>query len=85
MKKNIDPHLSSSINSVIPFAIKPNHSDERGQVLIEYILLLLIGIMIANILVKQLTGFSDDPENRGVVIQRWMKLWDSIGSDTPDK
>lgn len=85
MKNNSNSHLSPSIHSTLPFAINSNHSDERGQVLIEYILLLLIGIMVANILLKQLTGFSDDPENRGVVIQRWMKLWDSIGSDTPDK
>jgi hypothetical protein len=45
----------------------------------------MIGLTIGNILVKQLTGFSDDPENRGIVITRWIKIWESIGKDVPDQ
>ena len=58
---------------------------DSGQILIEYILLLMIGLTVGNILVKQLTGFSDDPENRGAIINRWMRIWESIGKDYPDK
>jgi hypothetical protein len=59
-------------------------NSQRGQILIEYILLLLIGITIALILSKKLTGYSDEPDDRGVVIKRWIRIWDSIGKDTPD-
>ena len=68
------------MKKMIPF---PLHQ-ERGQILIEYILLLLIGITIAHLLSQKLTGFSDEPDDRGVVIKRWIKIWDSIGKDTPD-
>lgn len=56
-----------------------------GQILLEYILLLLIGIMIGSIIVKKLTAYGDEPDNRGALINRWMKIWDSIGNDFPDK
>ncbi len=59
-------------------------NNDRGQVLIEYILLLLIGITIAHLLASKLTGFSDDPEEQGVIIKRWMNIWSAIGKDTPD-
>lgn len=61
-----------------------NSKNQRGQILIEYVLLLLIGLMIGNILVRQLTRFSDDPEQRGVIIQRWIKIWEAIGKDLPE-
>jgi hypothetical protein len=57
---------------------------DSGQILIEYVLLLMIGVTIGNILVKQLTAFSDDPDKRGVIINRWIQIWESIGKDTPD-
>ncbi len=57
---------------------------QAGQILIEYVLLLMIGVTIGNILVKQLTGFSDDPGSRGIIINRWIKIWDSISKDLPD-
>ncbi len=57
---------------------------DSGQILIEYVLLLMIGVTIGNILVKQLTAFSDDPDKRGIIINRWIQIWDAIGKDTPD-
>lgn len=61
-----------------------NNSNQKGQIILEYILLLMIGVMVGSILVKKLTAISDDPENRGVIINRWLKIWDSIGKDLPD-
>lgn len=58
---------------------------QSGQILIEYILLLLIGLTIGNMLVKQLTAFSDEPDKQGIIIQRWISLWEEIGKDFPDK
>lgn len=60
-------------------------SSEQGQILIEYVLLLMIGVMVGNILVKQLTAFSDDPDKRGIIINRWIQVWEAIGKDIPDK
>lgn len=60
-------------------------TSQRGQILIEYILLLLIGITVANLLVKGLTRFSDEPDDRGIIIKRWINIWNSIGKDLPDE
>ena len=60
-------------------------ASQRGQILIEYILLLLIGITIATMLSKSLTGFSDEPDDRGIIIKRWIRSWDSSGKDLPDQ
>lgn len=59
--------------------------NQKGQIILEYVLLLMIGLMVGNILVKQLTAFSDDNDKRGVIINRWLKIWESIGKDLPDK
>ncbi len=64
---------------------QPILKNQSGQILIEYVLLLLIGLMVGNIIVKQLTMMSSDPEEQGVIIRRWNKIWDSIGKDYPDK
>ncbi len=58
---------------------------QAGQILIEYVLLLMIGVTVGNILVKKLTAFSDEPDNRGIIITRWIKIWESIGKDIPDQ
>ncbi|MEY4616251.1 MAG: hypothetical protein RJB66_1211 [Pseudomonadota bacterium] len=59
-----------------------SHRNQSGQILIEYVLLLMIGLTIGNILVKSLTAYGDNP---GVIIKRWGQIWDGIGSDYPDK
>lgn len=60
----------------------PAPQNQKGQILIEYVLLLMIGLTIGNILVNKLTAYGNNP---GVIIQRWLQLWDGVGSDFPDK
>lgn len=73
------------INNSSRYKKRGSLKSDRGQILIEYILLLLIGITIANLLVKGLTRFSDEPDDRGIIIKRWINIWDSIGKDLPDE
>ena len=58
---------------------------QSGQVIIEYVLLLLIGLTVGNILIKSLTASSDDPDKQGMLIKRWIRIWDGVGKDYPDK
>lgn len=56
---------------------------QGGQVLIEYILLLVITTGIAAILVKALASRSED--SPGLIIEKWKKVGEEIGKDLPEK
>lgn len=64
---------------------KRKKKKQSGQVLIEYILLLLIGLTVAKILMNGLTRMDDDPDRQGSVVRRWISIWNGIGKDFPDK
>lgn len=61
------------------FRSKLNH---RGQVLIEYILLLVIVVSCAGILMKALV--SRETGKQGMVIKAWDGIIKAIGNDLPD-
>lgn len=50
-------------------------SDERGQIVVEYMLLLLVSVLIAGLLLK-LTNISGGP-----VVGWWKKALEFIGAD----
>ena len=53
-----------------------------GQVLVEYLLLMVIGVACAAILTKQL--INRDAAKPGLVINAWNKILINIGKDIPD-
>jgi hypothetical protein len=57
---------------------------QRGQILIEYVLLLMIGLTVGSLMVKSLIAYSDNPEEQGIVIKRWIRIWTAVGKDLPD-
>lgn len=58
-------------------------SGQGGQIIIEYILLLVITAGIAAFLVRALGSRS--PDNPGLIIQKWIAVSNEIGKDLPDK
>lgn len=55
---------------------------ERGQIVVEYVLLLSIALTIAMIIVSQLVKRdSTDPTNSGSLIIKWRQIQDSIATD----
>jgi hypothetical protein len=57
--------------------------DQSGQILIEYILLLVVAVAIAAILIRGLASRNED--NPGIVVERWQNIQKEIGNDLPDK
>ncbi len=55
---------------------------EKGQVLIEYILLMVIVISCASILMRALV--SRQPGKQGMVIRVWDDIIRTLGNDLPD-
>lgn len=57
--------------------------NRRGQIVVEYILLLLVAVTVAAVLIRGLASRSEsDP---GIIVERWLKVQEEIGSDLPDR
>ncbi len=59
------------------------YRNERGQIVVEYVLLLSVAVTIAMIIVSQLVKRdADDPENSGALIKKWRQIQETIAKDT---
>lgn len=56
--------------------------NQKGQVLVEYMLLLLISVSLATLLVTKLISRKDGSE--GIIINSWNKMLKTLGNDLPD-
>lgn len=57
-------------------------SNAQGQIVLEYVLLLIIGVVIA-VLITSLM-FGRNPENPGFMITKWYQIIATIGADYAD-
>jgi hypothetical protein len=55
---------------------------ESGQIVVEYVLLLVIGVGIATLITSQMV--SRNPNSPGFLIAKWVSILQTIGADTPD-
>jgi hypothetical protein len=55
----------------------------RGQVVVEYVLLLVVAVALATIIVTQIV--QRDPDNPGFLVKKWSDIQQTIGSDDPGK
>ena len=56
--------------------------NERGQVVVEYVLLLVASVTIALVITRLMVG--RDPGNPGFVISAWNSIVQEIGADRAD-
>lgn len=54
----------------------------KGQVVVEYALLMIVSVGIAMTLVR--TTVNRDPESQGFIIIQWEKIITAIGEDTQE-
>ncbi|QDK38507.1 hypothetical protein [Bdellovibrio sp. NC01] len=57
--------------------------NNRGQVIIEWVLLMVISLGLAAILTKNLV--SRDRDDGGVLTTKWNAVLRTVGADIPDK
>lgn len=55
----------------------------RGQLVIEYILLLVVAASVAAILARAFSSRNED--SPGMVVKKWREIQKEIGEDVPDK
>lgn len=56
---------------------------QRGQVIIEYILLLLVALGLATMIMKSVV--SRNPEEPGFLMKRWHEMLKQVAADDPNK
>lgn len=57
-------------------------SDQRGQVVVEYVLLLVIVVTLAVLLTKSLV--SRNADDAGIITSKWYQITNAIGKHIPD-
>ena len=57
-------------------------TSRRGQIAIEYVLLLVVGVTIAALITSLVVN--RDPQNPGILIAKWRQLIELIGTDVID-
>lgn len=56
---------------------------QRGQVIIEYILLLVVALGLASMIMKAVVSRS--PDEPGFLMKRWQQMLKEIAADDPNK
>lgn len=57
--------------------------NKKGQIVVEYVLLLVLAVGLSALLVSQLVSRnSDEP---GVLVAKWHAIMKAVGNDLPDK
>lgn len=54
----------------------------RGQVVVEYVLLLIVAVIIVGALIAGLVSRDGEP---GLLVKAWQSILTAIGSDTTDE
>jgi hypothetical protein len=57
--------------------------NQRGQIAVEYILLLAVGVSLWLLLVNTLV--SRNPQSPGMIIKKWVQIINLIGGDEIEK
>ena len=55
---------------------------QKGQILVEYILLLIVAVAVASLMISAMV--SRNPEDPGFLISKWDKILRFIGADAAD-
>lgn len=58
-------------------------ASQSGQIVVEYVLLLVIAVSMSALIVRQLG--SRDEQNPGVLVEKWHNIQLEIGRDIPDQ
>lgn len=57
--------------------------NQSGQVVLEYVFLLMIGVAVAALISS--IAVSRNPDSPGFLIVKWRQIIDFIGADNPEK
>jgi len=81
MKKNKLSYLRCKVNlQNEKFSLLQN----KGQVVLEYLLLMVVVVSVAAVLTQALVKRSTDEASQGMIVKSWNKMLGIIGNDLAD-
>ena len=83
MKKNLLPKFNSSDSASLAESRKSRLLTRSGQVVIEYVLLLVIVSSVGAFLIKSLVSRS--PDDTGILVKKWNAILQVIANDNPEE
>jgi len=81
MKKNKSSYLKCEFN---PENKKLSLLQNKGQVVLEYLLLMVVVVSMAAVLTQALVKRSADESGQGMIVKSWNKMLGIIGNDLAD-
>jgi hypothetical protein len=57
-------------------------SGQSGQIVLEYVLLLIIAVAVASLMTTLMVN--RNPNNPGFIVAKWMAILKTVGNDTAD-
>ncbi len=79
---NLSIRSKNNSDCLNPSSSYGSRLNERGQVVVEYVLLLVASVTIAMLITRLMVG--RDPGNPGFVISAWNAIVQEIGADRAD-
>ncbi len=70
------------VEKAVKTSRKINLGSNRGQIVVEYVLLLVIGVGVAMVITS--TMVSRNPDSPGFLVKKWFDIIKTIGEDTAD-
>ena len=64
-----------------PEAVSNRFLGQKGQIVLEYVLILTVTVALASFIVSSMVKRSENADERGFIINSWVKLIDVIASD----
>ncbi len=62
-----------------------NDNKQKGQIVVEYVLLMTVALSLALLIISALTKRDyDQPENSGAIMRKWFDMQKVIGADKPN-
>jgi hypothetical protein len=80
--KNLNRHHHADLNLRFRSRKKRSEKRESGQIVVEYVLLLVVAVSVATLITR--TMISQSPGQTGFVITFWQEIISQIGSDKAD-
>ena len=66
-------------------SLRRRNLNQKGQLVIEYILLLMVVTLMATMLTRLLIGQAGPDGDKGLIIQKWQMIVDTISLDIIDR
>lgn len=76
--------MAQSQNCMDLMKVENSNLNQKGQLIIEYVLLLTVVTVLATAIIRLLIGQGATPGEQGLIVQKWSSIVNAISADLID-